>query len=184
MKNYFGFSLIIWASIIILSLIFTWNLIQIEISQINFGLIDKQFFLSIFIVLFNPFLIQNTWYLWLIVGFIGGLIIREPKDGLILSLFSISSFYLIFLIYQIQFNIFLGYSFIGLLLFMFISSLGGLLGGLIHQDDKKNIKHENNKTSFSFSSCPKCGRDFDSNPLICSYCGSEILKKEKEIKEK
>ena len=184
MKNYLGISLIIWASIIILSLIFAWNLVQIELVQLNITPIDKRFLLSVFIILFNPFIIQFTWYLWFIVGFLGGLIIKEPKDGLISSLFSISSFYMIFLIYQMQFNIFIGYSLLGLLIFMFISSLGGCLGGLIHRDDKKYVEYEKNKLNFSFSSCPKCGQDFDSNPLICSYCGSDLLEKVKENKEK
>ncbi|NHI94443.1 MAG: hypothetical protein EAX96_18275 [Candidatus Lokiarchaeota archaeon] len=181
MKNYFGISLIIWALLMIISIIFTWNMIQQEINSLLITQIDKRFFFTIFNIIFNPFYFQFTWYLWFIAGFIGGLLIREPRDGIFLNIFSISSFYLIYLIYQIQFNIFMGFSLIGLLIFMLISSFGGLLGGLIHRDNIKTLEHKKEASISSLSTCTKCGQTFDSNPLLCSYCGSEISKKKESI---
>lgn len=187
MKNYFGVSMLIWGVAFALALLVAWPVVLQNSLLLTTLSVDRRFLISVFYILFNPSSNVLVWVIWLIAGFLGGLLIKGIKSGILVSAFSVGVLFLIFelLVFPVQallysiFDILL--SPIWVLSVIGVTILGGCLGGFIRKEGKEETADIEEMKKEPKIKCPACGQEFDSNPLICSYCGAKIRSENQKV---
>ena len=111
--------------------------------------------------------------------------IRGVKSSVYLMVFTVPILYFLylFLFFQVQptiFSIIIWAQNVGsFFLVLGLSLVGGLLGGLVRPDPKPPLLSEQELKVGIISKCSACGQEFDSNPLVCSYCGEYLQSRHK-----
>ncbi|MHA1143160.1 MAG: hypothetical protein ACTSRW_00305 [Candidatus Helarchaeota archaeon] len=189
MKNYFGLTMFLWIVSFVLAILFTWSFIIQNYILSPFILPDKRFLMSVLIVLFAPFNNIFVCTIWFITGLAGGILIRGLKSSIYLSVFAVSVLYSMFagLFLQLLPTIFtISYILMNLSSFLTVLAvtvLGGCLGGLIRPDPKPSTIQIGKKKVSILSKCPSCGREYDSKPLLCCFCGTEMSEEKTDYLE-
>jgi len=132
---------------------------------------------------------ENVLLIWVLTGFIIGLISRKPSMGFATSFYAsvlvVIMYYILLYVNNLAvlpITIYGQFIFITSILFPLIengiiTSIGGYIGGIITKPRKTIVAHLTEEMINIFPiKCPHCGFEMASNALYCPNCGGEISK--------
>ncbi|MCD6514758.1 MAG: zinc ribbon domain-containing protein, partial [Candidatus Odinarchaeota archaeon] len=134
--------------------------------------------------------------LWILSGFVIGLITRKPSTGFLSGFYMATFFVMIYFallflngMTVLPITIYGQFTFIITIVFPlikngFIAGFGGYIGGNITKPRKQIIAQLTEDILKTFPiKCPKCGFEMSSNALFCSNCGEPLGGNNKSLSE-